>query len=1029
MFSFSNLSKILPAALLALSSISGLAQTGNQGGIRTTNLPFAGAVLVTDGTIYYWGTPTNLQASVTNAQPPSTVLTNLSATGVAPGATNASAYIGSSSGLGTNTDIKVTLEVFGSATVSTNLIVTNNFTAKGAATNENGLAVHNDPIIVSSTNFAEGAELRMTTYDDLAGSFILMRHSRGTVAAPTRLLAGDLVGDIDVAGMGDGSVFRRSFMLEAFAMSDFVSSGESLVNLRIGDTSGGAAPVKWTWTAYNSTNDANLWIKSNATVSGSLTVNGVQTNHGGVYVDSGIVGGHAEVFIQNTNNSFWAQLYIKDIGDGNANLYLDNANGTAVAQSGLLSGESIANIFELGRGSTQSRVGFAIRSYALNNWTDSDGRALVLFHVGDNTADLEGKIAIGLTAFNKTNNVNVVNNSNITVVGTSTLTGGITEGSTNVIHALTEDATPALGDFVMTEDLSSGLLKKVQISNITGAGSGEVNVNGEVSVTNATKIGLVYGKTGVTNLLRSVEAGDGLSSTNQGTNVIFAAGAGLQRSSMVLSNLVGTVANNVTNENSSALQINSGTMTLTPGVLSNVVASGHGAPYIAVNTNSGTLANITNLVFRTPNVTVSNDSSGIASIHVASTGGSGDTNNVVTGQHFTTVSNQLYRAPMVMGDPTNIVFSFRTNVYIVAPSNVFTATFTDLPQSGHKATIEVFLINTNASAGYFQTNGLNGGSVILLSSPSTNRFLIHSQTNALWVESGQILATGISDIFVMATNAVISTATNVNPTIQDAGGVKFTFDLGSPSAGQGLVFHSATVVTNDTVGGSGEINVNGEVSVTNATRFGLVHSKSGVTNLLRSIEPIEHLGGVNQGTNLAIRITSPVLTNLTGVAASTVTNENSAALQINTGTLTLTPGVLSNLVANTIDVPGTGNIVSNVNNVKFWTWTNYVQTVSNFVFSFNTNRYELKNQTNVVFTNIVEEATAVSTDIAVHIHNTTGVTMGLVWPAYGAQHGYFFQTNANNPILSTTTLSSGQHGIASFTAYGTNIFATFTTWP
>lgn len=115
--------------------------------------------------------------------------------------------------------------------------------------------------------------------------------------------------------------------------------------------------------------------------------------------------------------------------------------------------------------------------------------------------------------------------------------------------------------------------------------------------------------------------------------------------------------------------------------------------------------------------------------------------------------------------------------------------------------------------------------------------------------------------------------------------------------------------------------------------------------------------------------------------------------------------------------------------LKWNIWTNYVQTASNFVFSFNTNRYELKNQTNVVFTNIVEEATAVGADLSVHIHNTTGVTMGLVWPGYGAQHGYFFQTNINNPILTSTSLATGKHGVASFTAFGTNIFATWNEWP
>lgn len=55
-----------------------------------------------------------------------------------------------------------------------------------------------------------------------------------------------------------------------------------------------------------------------------------------------------------------------------------------------------------------------------------------------------------------------------------------------------------------------------------GAGSGEANVNGETSVTNATRLGLVAGKSGVTNLLRSLQGGNGITLTNQGTNIMAA---------------------------------------------------------------------------------------------------------------------------------------------------------------------------------------------------------------------------------------------------------------------------------------------------------------------------------------------------------------------------------------------------------------------------------------------------------------------------------------------------------------------------
>jgi hypothetical protein len=81
-----------------------------------------------------------------------------------------------------------------------------------------------------------------------------------------------------------------------------------------------------------------------------------------------------------------------------------------------------------------------------------------------------------------------------------------------------------------------------------------------------------------------------------------------------ISNLMANLP--VTNENSTALQINTGVLSLSPGVVSNIVASGFGSPYIAISTNSGTLNNVTSLVFRTLNVVVSNDAAGIASIHV-----------------------------------------------------------------------------------------------------------------------------------------------------------------------------------------------------------------------------------------------------------------------------------------------------------------------------------------------------------------------------------------------------------------------------
>jgi len=98
---------------------------------------------------------------------------------------------------------------------------------------------------------------------------------------------------------------------------------------------------------------------------------------------------------------------------------------------------------------------------------------------------------------------------------------GISATSTSLIHAATEDLSPALGDFILTEDISSGRLKKVSIGNLP-TGSGEVNYVGDAGLTNSTKTSLAHSKQGVTNFLKTIEAGYGIIRTNQGTNLNFA---------------------------------------------------------------------------------------------------------------------------------------------------------------------------------------------------------------------------------------------------------------------------------------------------------------------------------------------------------------------------------------------------------------------------------------------------------------------------------------------------------------------------
>lgn len=155
------------------------------------------------------------------------------------------------------------------------------------------------------------------------------------------------------------------------------------------------------------------------------------------------------------------------------------------------------------------------------------------FRVTNNTvlngsASVNGGFAVGGSSY-FSNNVTIffqlfVPNDNVTIGGAGgvlNLYGGFSSDSTNAIHTQTEDLSPALGDYILTEDVSSGRLKRVSIGNLP-TGSGEVNYNGDAGLTNSTKTSLTHSKAGVTNFLKTVEAGYGLVRTNQGTNLTFA---------------------------------------------------------------------------------------------------------------------------------------------------------------------------------------------------------------------------------------------------------------------------------------------------------------------------------------------------------------------------------------------------------------------------------------------------------------------------------------------------------------------------
>jgi len=158
---------------------------------------------------------------------------------------------------------------------------------------------------------------------------------------------------------------------------------------------------------------------------------------------------------------------------------------------------------------TNTPDGWAIRGHA----TGGGGAGATNWSAGNTTATRIAIVSLG------TNNTGAI--KTLSVSGSATLTE---EGDTNVIIG-------------------------------TGAGSGEANVNGEVAVTNAAVMGLVFGKAGITNLLRSLQGGNFVILTNQGTNIIVAVDVTLTNGLATIAFVYAIGANDTNYVNSRAVNL------------------------------------------------------------------------------------------------------------------------------------------------------------------------------------------------------------------------------------------------------------------------------------------------------------------------------------------------------------------------------------------------------------------------------------------------------------------------------------------
>lgn len=219
-----------------------------------------------------------------------------------------------------------------------------------------------------------------------------------------------------------------------------------------------------------------------------------------------------------------------------------------------------------------------VGSANLTNWSGYSTNAL--------TGKLASNAVLGnLAAGAALTNANAFQPANSTLAnlaGTGAITNLQSAGNTNTTQlALVHNGTNITGR-IKTVSVSGAMTITDSGTNIdfsTSGSAGEANVNGEISITNATRIGLVAGKSGVTNLLRSIEPGYGLSITNQGTNIVLAVdgsvissaaransisnlAASKQSGSFLLSNLLAMGISNIIAGTNMFVQTNNGTLVL-----------------------------------------------------------------------------------------------------------------------------------------------------------------------------------------------------------------------------------------------------------------------------------------------------------------------------------------------------------------------------------------------------------------------------------------------------------------------------------
>lgn len=150
----------------------------------------------------------------------------------------------------------------------------------------------------------------------------------------------------------------------------------------------------------------------------NLTVLGKTTNANDLAVNGG------DFTVNGTNGT--TSIYAQEYGSSWPQILQQNANGTESSPTAIASGDLVGQLGISGRGDTIYKTAFSIRPSATTTFGDSASSTLVRFGVGDAVGTSLGRPVWYLTAYNFTNDANMVIKSNLAVNGLETIDGSLT---------------------------------------------------------------------------------------------------------------------------------------------------------------------------------------------------------------------------------------------------------------------------------------------------------------------------------------------------------------------------------------------------------------------------------------------------------------------------------------------------------------------------------------------------------------------------------------------------------------------------